>query len=194
MLQRGNVAERVDVGEAEIVDERRIVDMGVEVDDVQRRLVLVSPHDRIGHRMVAAEHDRQRPPGQNRLGQVGRVVERAPDVGRPDVDIADIGDGSVRHLICEVGAPGLRVVEPGVGGGEAQRMLADRARTHARAGEEGRAFVEGNPEDSDIGVERFEIRLDRRAEERRDADKRAAKSDSGPSAARCHGGLSRSAV
>ena len=38
-----DVAKRVNVGEAQIVDERRVVDMRVEVDNVQRLRVLVSP-------------------------------------------------------------------------------------------------------------------------------------------------------
>ena len=190
MRQRGDVAERVDVGEAQIVDERRVVDMGVEVDDVQRRLVLVASHDRVGDRVVAAEHHRQRAFGEDRLGEVGRIVERALHVGGPDVDVADIGDGPVRHLVREVGASGLRVVEPGIGGGEAQRVLANRARPHARAGEERRAFVEGDPVNRDVGVERIEVGFDRRTQERGDADERAVEPDSGTSAARCHGGLS----
>ena len=177
----------VDVGEAQIVDERRVVDMGVEVDDVQRLPVLVPPDDRVGHRVVAAEHHRQRAGGEDRLGHVGRVVERAVDVGGPYVDVADVGDGPVRHLVGEVGAPGLRVVEPGLGGREPQRMLANRARTHPRAGEEGRAFVEGDAEDRDVGVERVEVGFDRRAQKGRDADERAMEVQPGTSAARCHG-------
>ena len=41
VLHRGDVTERLAVGEAEIVDEGRIVGVGVEVDNVQRCLVLV---------------------------------------------------------------------------------------------------------------------------------------------------------
>ena len=95
MPQRSDVAESVAVGEAEVVDEGRIVDVGVEVDDVQRLLVLVSPHDRIGDRVVAAEHHRYRPPGEDRPGEIGRVVERALHVGGPYVDVADVRDGLV---------------------------------------------------------------------------------------------------
>ena len=62
VLHRGDVTERLAVGEAEIVDEGRIVGVGVKVDDVQRRLVLVTLHDRVGDGVVAAEHDRQDPP------------------------------------------------------------------------------------------------------------------------------------
>ena len=190
MPHRGDVAERVAVGETEIVDEGRIVDVGVEVDDVQRLLILEPPHDRVGDRVVAAEHHRQRPPGQDCPGEIGRVVECALHVGGPYVDVADVGDGPVGHLVGEVGTPGLGVVEPGVGPGEAQRVLSDRAGPHARAREKGRAFVEGDPVDGDVGVERVEIRFDGRAQERGNADEGAVELDSGLSAARCHDRLS----
>ena len=189
MSHRSDVAERVGVGEAQVVDERRVVDVGIEVDDVQRFLVLVPPDDRVGDGVVAAEDHRQRPPGEDRPGEVGRVVERALHVGGPHVDVADVGDGPVRHLVGEVGATGFRVVEPGVGGGEAQGMLSNRARPHARTREERRAFVERNPVDGDVGVERVEVRFDSRAQERGDPDERAVELDSGASAARCHGGV-----
>ena len=115
MVQRSDIPERVHVGEAQIVDERRIVDVGVQMDDVQRRLVLEAPHDRIGHRMVSAEHHRQGTGGEDRLGEIGRIVEGAVDIGRPDVNIADVGDGFIGHLVGEVSAPGQRIVEPGTG-------------------------------------------------------------------------------
>ena len=66
----------------------------------------------------------------------------------------------------------LRVVEPEVGLRKAERMLPNRARPRARAREEGRAFVEGNPVDRDVGVQGVEVGLDARAQERRDADER----------------------
>ena len=188
MRHRSDVAERVGVGEAEIVDERRIVDVGIEVDDVQRLLVLVSLDDRVGDGVVTAEHHRQCPLGEDRFGEIGRIVERALHVGGPYVDIPDVRDGLVGHFVGEVRATGVRVVEPGVGRREAQRVLANRARTHARAREEGRAFVEGDPVDRDVGVEGVEICLDGRAQERREVDERAVELDSRPSAARCHGG------
>ena len=57
--------------------------------------------------------------------------------------------------------------------------LPNRAWPRARAREEGRAFVEGNPVDRDVGVERVEIGLDARAQKRRDADERTVEPDSG---------------
>ena len=136
--------------------------------------------------VVATEDHRERPPRDDRPGEVRRVIERALDVGGPHVDVADVGDGPVRHLVGEVGGPGLRIVEPGVGGGEAKGMLPDGTRPHARAREERRAFVEGHPVDRDVGVERVEVRFDARAQERGDPHERSVEPDSGASAAQGH--------
>ena len=139
MLHRSDVAERVGVGKAQIVDEGRVVDVGVEVDDVQRRLVLEPLHDRIGDRVIAAKHHGQRPLGENRLGEVGRVVERALHVGGPDVDIADIRNGPVGHLVGKVGVAGLGVVEPerriAANRSECSRIERGPMREPARKGE-----------------------------------------------------------
>ena len=182
MLHRSDVTKRMDVGEAQIVDERRIVDVGVEVDDVQRLLVLVRLYDRVGDRVIAAERHRHRPPGKDRPGEIGRIFERALDVGRPDVDVADIRDGLVLHLVFEVGAPGHRIIETGIGG-EPQRVLANRTRTHARTGKKRRAFVKGDPENRDLGIESIKAGFDRRTQERGDADERAVQLESGTSTA-----------
>ena len=115
---------------------------------------------RVGDGVVAAEHDRRRPLCEDRAGELGRVVERVLHGGAPDVDIADVGDGPVGQLVGEVGAEGLRVVEPEVGLREAQRVLPNRAWPRARAREEGPSFVEGNPVDRDVGVEGVEVGLD----------------------------------
>ena len=55
-------AERMDVGEAEIVNEWRVVNVCVEVNDVQRVFVFVRLDDGVGDGMVATEHSRSSQP------------------------------------------------------------------------------------------------------------------------------------
>ena len=133
---------------------------------------------RIGDGMVAADHHRQRAPGDHLLHHGGGVGEAPDHIGRPDLGVADVGDQAAAHLLDQIVLAGLRVVVAGAGG-KAQRMLAQRPRPEPRAAHEGRALVGRHAHDRDHGVELRQIGADGRAQEGRDADERELEADVG---------------
>ncbi len=65
------------------------------------------------------------------------------------------------HFIFEKLLRGFRIVKAlAAAAHEAQGMLAQRAGAHSRAGEIGRAFVEGNAHDRDGGIELVKVGAD----------------------------------
>jgi hypothetical protein len=97
------------IGETQIVDEGCVVGVRVEMHDVQRRVE--GPHDRIGDRMIPAQHQRQGLAIENRTRHRRDVVEGLLDVGGQDIGIAGIDDQPVGQLIFQILLGGFRVVE-----------------------------------------------------------------------------------
>jgi hypothetical protein len=102
--------------------ERRIVSVRVEMDDVQ--LLVEGTEDRIGDRMIAAKHHRQRAAVEDPAHHGRDVLEGARRVGRMNVDVAYVGDQALRHLLDEIFAPRLGVVVAVAAAIETQGMLA----------------------------------------------------------------------
>jgi hypothetical protein len=168
--QAGNVAEGVGVRVLKPVDERCVVQVGVEVHDVER--LAESPHDGKADGVVAADDDRHRSLPKDLAGHAGDVAEGVDDVGGQDVGVADVDDPTLQHLVLEEVAPRFGVVVAGAAGDEAHGVLPDRAGAEARAWHERRALVGGDAHDGDVGIELAQVGADRRSQERGDADER----------------------
>nr|WP_280923106.1 hypothetical protein [Paraburkholderia sp. LEh10] len=162
------MSEGVAVRVLHVVLEGREVGVGVEVNDVQ--LLVEGAEDGVGDRMVAAQRNGQRAAFDDGARHLRDVLERALDVGRMNIDVADIRDQPLAHFLDEILRARARIVIAAVARAETQRVLAQRARRHARTGEERRAFVERDAEHGDGRIERREVFADARAQKGRNAD------------------------
>ena len=165
-----DVPERVAVRQLEPVDERQVVEVRVEVDDVER--LGVRADDRVRDAVVAAEHDRQRAPLEEPPRHRGHVVEGPGHVGGQDVRVARVDDAAVGELVAQELPPERRVVVPLAPRPEAHRVLPDAARAEPGARHERRPLVARDAHHGDVGVEPVEVGGDDGAEEGRDADER----------------------
>ena len=117
------------------MDEGRVVDVGIEVNHVER--LVVGPDDRVADGVVATQDDWQGAAVEELAGHRRDIVEGVHDVGRQDVRVADVDHPAVSHLVLEEPPPRLRVVVASPVSVEADRVLPDTARPHPRAGQEG---------------------------------------------------------
>ena len=115
------------------------VGVGVEVDHTEPP----RPHRardrgraRIGDRMVAAEHDRDRPGARDAVDLLVDHAERALEARRHDRRVARIDDRQLRVRL------GLQLDRPRVGRAPRRRRHPDRARTEPRARAGRHALVE----------------------------------------------------
>src|SRR3989304_1457100 len=86
--------------------------------------------DRRADRVVAPEHDRERPRVQDPSHRLGDVVPRALGIGGQHVDVAEGSPGPALELEVEVQSVVATVVIPA--GPETQRMFPDAAGPEAR--------------------------------------------------------------
>ena len=82
------------------VDERLVVHVGVEVDDVEP--LLVGPYHGVGDRVVAADDDREGARLEDLLHVARDVLEGLLDVGVDDVGVTAVDDPVVLPLVLEV--------------------------------------------------------------------------------------------
>lgn len=126
--------EGVAVGEAELRRDRRVIGMRVELQHVER--FVEAPDDRESDRVGASEHHGKGAPPDHVARQLRDRLEAPLGVGRVDIGVAEIGDQALRHLVGEIVAAGLDIVDA-IPSRQAQRMLANGARSHSRARQEG---------------------------------------------------------
>ena len=100
----------------------------------------------IGDRMVAAEHDRDRPGARDAEDLLVDHAERALEPCRHDGRIARIDDRQVRVRL------GVQLDRPRVGRAPRGRRHPDRPRTEPRARARRHALVERRADDRDVGV------------------------------------------
>ena len=165
-----DVPEGMAVRQLEPMDEREVVEMRVEVDDVQR--LRVRAHDRIRDAVVAAQHDRKGAPREEPTHHVRHVVEGSRHVGRQHVGVARVDDAAVGELVGQKLPPERRVVVALTPPAEAHRVLPDPPRTEAGARHERGPLVARDAHHRDVRVEPVEVRRDHGAQERRNADER----------------------
>src|SRR5262249_29913853 len=108
VAELGHVPDRIAVGPLHTVDERPVVQVGVEVDDVEP--LAVRPHHRVGDGVVAADDDWEDAGGEDAADVPGDVGERALDVGVDDVRVAAVHDAAMAALVLEVAPVLLDVV------------------------------------------------------------------------------------
>ncbi len=139
--------------------------MGVDVDEGER--LIEGAQRGIGDAVVAANHDRERLVGKNRLHRRRDLIVRLRRDGGPDFDIANVGPA----LALEYRAVAVNVVKAfGQVVVVLLRSFAHIARSVALAGLSPSAFVEGNSQDGEIDIEFVEISDVRRAEKCTHAD------------------------
>ncbi len=152
-------AQRIAVAVAHAVALVDEVEVGVEVDDMERRLLGIGGETRRRDRVVAAQDDRQRAAFEDLADRGLGVGVAFRGVGMDDVGVAQVDDPDL--VDRQVGDVVLEVVGAAVAEGEQRRGLADRARPEARAGAVLRAHVERRAEHRDVGVDPIPVEADR---------------------------------
>ena len=107
MIHVVDVTESMRVSVFEPVNEGRIVDMGVEVDDVER--LTVRSDNRECNCVVASKHHRHRACVQYHPGQVSDVLESAFNICDQDVRVTHIYNSIVCKLIFKKHFVGIMV-------------------------------------------------------------------------------------
>ena len=128
-----DVPHRLDVRVHEPVPEWRVVDVGVEVDHVDRPVP--GPDHGRADRMITADDDRQRTGRKDRPQRGRDVFPGALGVCRKDVHVARVRDQAICQLVLKERSIGASVVvaidvEP-------KRVFADPARAEPGAGQVG---------------------------------------------------------
>ena len=146
------------------------IEMRVDLDDVDRRLVAEGADAGNVDRVIAAKDDRQRLALENLAdGELGVAVAR-DGIRVNDIGVADIDDPHLVHR--QIDRVVLVVVGAAMAEGEERRGLADRARTEAGAGAILRSHVVGHAKHRDVGVERVPVEAGRPLAECAMPDKR----------------------
>ena len=162
-------AQRIALAVADAETLVDIIEMGVDMDDMDRRFAIEGADARDMHRMVAAEDDRHCPGRQDLPHAVFDIVEALQGIdmdhiGVADIDDADLVAGEKQEIVLGiVGAPA---------DGEELRGVAEPPGPEARAGADLGAEVEGRAHDRDIGIDGVPVLLVRLLHEGRDADER----------------------
>ena len=163
-------ADRVAVAVAHAVAAVDEVQMGVDVDQMHRRLIGERPDARDVNRMVPAQHHRQRA-GRQDLAHADLDVGMAVvGVGVDDVGIADVDDPDRVHR--QIDRVVLEVVGAGMAEREQRGRIADGARAEPGAGAILGAHVVGRAQDRGVGVDAVPIQHRRLLGERAVADER----------------------
>ena len=165
-----DVPEGVAVRQLEPVDEREVVEVRVEVDDVKG--LGERPDDRVRDAVVASEHDRKGASLEESPRHRGHVVECPRHVRGQDVRVARVDDAAVSDLVPQELPPERWVVVTLTLRPEAHRVLPDAARPEPGARHEWRTLVARNTHHGDVGVETVQVGGDDGPEEGRDADER----------------------
>ena len=152
-------AQRVAVAVAYAVALIHKVQVRIKVHDMDRALPVKGLDHRRMHRMVAAQHQRHGPGGQNFADRVFGIGVAFHHVGVHDVGIAHIHNagrlaGEVHHIV-------FVVIGPTMAKRKQRRCLADRTRAEARARPPLRSHVVGHADDGDIGINRVPVQTDR---------------------------------
>ena len=140
------------------------VEMRVDLDEVDRRLVAERPHAGDVDRVIAAQGQRHGAPLEDLADRRLRVGVAGDGVGMDDVGVAHVDDPDLVHR--QVDRVVLVVVGPAMAEGEQRRGLADAARAEAGAGAVLRAHVVGHAEHGDVGIERAPVEAGRPLAER----------------------------
>ena len=151
------MGERMTVSELQIMDERRVVDVSVEVHDVQ--WLTESSHDRVGHSMIAAEHNRESTAGKDLARHLRRIVERSPNLGRPHIDITGIDDQALAEFFLQVLTAGLGIVDAALCT-EPEGMFTNRSWSHPGTGKKRRSFIVRYTENGNICIQLIQVRAD----------------------------------
>ena len=162
--------EGVPVGVLHVVNEGRVVQVGVEVHDVQ--WLREGANHGIGNGVIATQHERHGTAIQDTAHHGGDVVERALHVGGQNIGVADIGDAPVGKLILEELFLEFWIIEPFSRTGEPEGMLSDRPGSETRARHERRAFVERDAHHRDLRLQPIEVLAVFHAQEGGNADER----------------------
>lgn len=146
------------------------VQMRVDLDYVDRRLLGERAHAGDVHRMVAAQNHRNGAALEDLAHRRLSVAVAGGGVRMHHVSVANVDDAhfvgrQVHHVV-------LVVVGAAVAEGEESRGLANRARPETGAGAVLRAHVEGNAENRDIRVEAVPVQAGGPLAERAVADER----------------------
>jgi hypothetical protein len=143
----GGAAEGARVAVARVVARVGEVEVRVELDDLQAVHVVEGAEQRVAHRVVAAEEDRQAGALAEGAGGLGDALAGELGLERRQVDVARVAQRDAG----ETGAAGAQVVEAFRRQRVAQRRLAHGARGEALPGAEAHGEVEGDAEHGGVG-------------------------------------------
>ena len=167
VIALGRAAQRIALAVADAEALVDIIEMGVDMDDMDRRFAVEGADAGDMHRVVAAQDDRQCPGCEHLPHAVFDIVEALQGIDMDHVGIADIDDADL--VAGEEQEIVLRIVGA-LADGEELRGVAESLRPEARAGADLGAEVEGRAHDGDIGVDGVPVRLVRLLHEGRNAD------------------------
>ncbi|MCY1396555.1 hypothetical protein D9M71_115320 [compost metagenome] len=160
MVHFRGAAQRVAVAVAHamaLVDE---VQVGVEVDDVDRAAAFEGLDNRCVHRVVTTEHDRHGTGLEQLAYGEFDVVVTGVHIGMDDIGVTHVDDAhilglQVHHVVFEIVGTAVAKRKQG-------RCLTDAAWPEACAGAPLGAHVVGSPKHRDVGIDVFPVEADRR--------------------------------
>ena len=123
-----DVPKGVAVSELKIMYERRVICVGIKMNHID--IFFYRPHNGISDRMVSTHHDEQVTSLPGLACHFGGVVKSLFDVGRPDINIAEVRDHLLGHLGFEILLSVFRIVVAFPALTEAKRMFAQGPRPH----------------------------------------------------------------
>ena len=147
-------AHRVAVAVAHAMADIDEIQMGVDLQDMDRAAPGKGADAGDIHRMIAADGDGQGASLQNGAHPGFDIGVAGFGIGMHDIGIADVHDANVRPQINRVI---LMVIGPRMAKGKQRRSLAYRARAKPGTGAELRAEIEGGAKDRGISPDRAPI-------------------------------------